>query len=177
MKYQTIRRCRNEYPVGLMCGCLNVSTSGFYEWLKRPLSARAQDYQRLLTKIREIHAESDGVLGSPRMHERLRYEGETASLNRVARLMATDGLYGVPQRRRSRKKASLPRPGHVRNHLQSDFTALEPNTKWATDITYVRTAEGWLYLCVALDLYSKLVVGWSMSSRQDLNAVLMALWQ
>ncbi len=181
MKYQTIRRCRNEYPVGLMCRCLNVSTSGFYEWLRRPPSARAKDNQRLLGKIREIHAESDGILGSPRMHERLRYEGETASLNRVARLMASDGLYGVPQRRRWRKKVSLPRPGHVRNHLQRDFAALEPNTKWATDITYIRTAEGWLYLCVVIDRYSKLVVGWSMSQRQDrqivLSAVLMALWQ
>lgn len=181
MKYQTIRRCRTEYPVGLMCRCLNVSTSGFYDWVKRAPSLRAQYNQRLLVRIREIHAESDGVLGSPRMHEHLRYEGESASLNRVARLMSDDGLYGVPERRRWRKKPSAPRPDHVKNHLQRDFVALEPNTKWATDITYIRTAEGWLYLCVVIDLYSKLVVGWSMSTRQDrqmvLNAVLMALWQ
>lgn len=182
MKYQTIQCCRRQFPVGLMCRCLNVSRSGFYDWATRSPSARARDNHRLLGRIRELHAESDGVLGSPRMHERLAYEGETASLNRIARLMSTDGLYGVPQRRRWRKKRSAARPDHVRNHLQRDFVALEPNTKWATDITYVRTVEEhWLYLCVVIDLHSKLVVGWSMSTRQDrqlvLNAVLMALWQ
>lgn len=176
-----IERCRSEFPVGLMCRCLDVSASGFYDWAKRSPSPRALDNQRLVEKMRVIHAESDGVVGSPRMHERLCYEGESASLNRVARLMAAHGLYGMPQRRRWRKKASAARTVHVRNHLERDFSASEPNTKWATDITYIRTAEGWLYLCIVIDLYSKLIVGWSMSTRQDrqlvLNAVLMALWQ
>jgi putative transposase len=95
--------------------------------------------------------------------------------------MKDDGLRGIPQRRRWRKKPSGTRPDHVQNHLARDFTADEPNTQWVTDITYIRTAEGWLYLSVVLDLYSGRVVGWSMSSRQDrqlvLQAVLMALWQ
>ena len=119
--------------------------------------------------------------GHARMHEALGYEGETAGPNRVARLMAADGLYGVPQRRQWRKKRSGVRPSTVRNHLERDFEALEPNTKWVTDITYIRTVEGWLYLCVVLDLFSKRVVGWSMSDIQGhqmvLKAVLMALWQ
>lgn len=145
------------------------------------MSRRAVDNQRLLARIREHHTASDGVLGMPRMHEMLSDEGETASRNRIARLMARNGLYGIPQRRRWRHKPSGVRPVHVRNHLERDFTALEPNTKWVTDITYIRTAEGWLYLCVVIDLFSGKVVGWSMSATQDrrlvLNAVLMAGWQ
>jgi putative transposase len=115
------------------------------------------------------------------MWEELRYQGESCSRNRVARLMKGDGLRGIPQRRRWRKKTSGTRPDHVQNHLARDFTADEPNTKWVTDITYIRTAEGWLYLAAVVDLYSGRVVGWSMSPRQDrqlvLQAVLMALWQ
>jgi putative transposase len=158
-----------------------VSTSGFHAWSQRPLSPRARDNQRLLSRIRHHHAASDGVMGMPRMHEQLCYEGETASPNRVARLMAKNGLFGVPQRRAWRRKRIGIRPTHVRNHLERDFAALEPNTKWVTDITYVYTAEGWLYLCIVLDLFNRKIVGWSMSGIQDrhlvLSAVLMACWQ
>ena len=115
------------------------------------------------------------------MWEELRYLGESCSRNRAARLMRDSGLRGIPQRRRWRKKPSGTRPDDVRNHLARDFNADQPNTKWVTDITYIRTAEGWLYLSVVVDLYSGRVVGWSMSARQDrqlvLQAVLMALWQ
>ena len=115
------------------------------------------------------------------MWEELRFEGETCGRHRVARLMRVQGLQGVPQGRRWRKKSSSTRPSGVSNHLARDFLAAQPNRKWVTDITYIRTAEGWLYLCVVLDLFSRLVVGWSMSVRQDralvLRAVLMALWQ
>lgn len=145
------------------------------------MSRREVDNQRLLVRIREHHEASDGVLGMPRMHEMLSYEGETASRNRIARLMARNGLFGIPQRRRWRHKPSGKRPACVRNHLERDFNAQEPNTKWVTDITYIRTAEGWLYLCVVIDLFSGKVVGWSMSATQDrrlvLDAVLMAGWQ
>lgn len=176
-----MERCRDAFPVRMMCHCLAVSPSGYYEWRTREPSARSIDNQRLLLRIRDLHEGSDGVLGRRRMHEDLCDEGETAGVNRVARLMKQDGLYGIPQKRRWRKKASEPRPPFVQNHLQRDFQSLEPNTRWATDITYVRTAEGWLYLCVVIDLYSRLVVGWSMSAVQNrqlvLQAVLMALWQ
>jgi len=115
------------------------------------------------------------------MWEELRYRGESCSRNRVARLMRANGLRGIPQRRRWRAKPTGTRPDHVENHLARDFNADQPNTKWVTDITYIRTAEGWLYLSVVVDLYSGRVVGWSMSARQDrqlvLQAVLMALWQ
>ena len=181
MKYQSIQRCRGVYPVQLMCRCLRVSRSGFYAWARREPSAREQDNRRLLGRIREHHEASDGVLGAPRMHEDLCLEGETASLNRVARLMARDGLRGIPQKRQWRRKSSSTRPAHVRNHLERDFTASGPNQKWVTDITYIPTGEGWLYLCAVIDLYRGEVVGWSMSARQDrhlvLQAVLMACWQ
>ena len=176
-----IERCREAFPVRLMCRCLRVSTSGYYGWRDRPASLRKQANERLLARIRVLHTQSDGVFGSPRMWEELRYLGEPCSRNRVARLMRRDGLRGIPQRRRWRTKPTGTRPAHVQNHLARDFTADEPNTKWVTDITYIRTAEGWLYLCVVVDLYSGRVVGWSMSARQDrqlvLQAVLMALWQ
>ena len=181
MRYEAIRRHRNQYPVRLMCRCLKVSPSGFHAWCTRTPSARAQDNARLLEKIHQQHADSDGVMGAPRMHEELGYEGETASLNRIARLMSGAGLFGVPQKRRWRNKPSGVRPAYVRNHLERDFEALEPNTKWVVDITFIRTGEGWLYLCAVLDLFSHKIVGWSMSSVQDrhmvLKAVMMACWQ
>lgn len=176
-----IQRCRSEYPVKLMSRCLKVSTSGYYAWVRRGPSRRARDNRCLVERMREIHAGSDGVIGAPRMHETLLYEGERVGRHRVARLMAADGLYGLPQRRRWRRKASGLRPVSVCNHLEREFSAAEPNTRWVTDITYIRTAEAWLYLCVVIDLYNKAVVGWSMSRRQDrqlvLSAALMALWQ
>ena len=181
MRYEAIQRHRDQYPTRLMCRCLKVSSSGFHAWCSREPSARAKENARLLDEIRLHHADSDGVMGAPRMHETLCYAGERIGLNRVARLMAAAGLAGVPQRRRWRHKPSGVRPIHVRNHLERDFTANEPNTKWVVDITYIRTGEGWLYLCAVLDLYSGKVVGWSMSSVQNrhlvLKAVMMASWQ
>ena len=176
-----IERCRDAFPVRLMCRCLKVSSSGYYGWRERPLSAREKENQRLMDRIQKMHAESDGVMGSPRIWEELRYQGEHCSLNRVARLMRAHRLQGIPQRRRWRMRRSGQRPSEIRNHLDRDFSASSPNTKWVTDITYIRTGENWLYLCVVVDLYSGIVVGWSMSPRQErqlvLQAVLMALWQ
>lgn len=177
-----IERCRNDYPIGLMCRCLEVSTSGFYGWVGRKPSARAQDNARLLVRIQEIHEDSQGVIGAPRMQEDLVDEGERISLNRVARLMAAAGLQGWPRRkRRGAPRRPGSRPVGVKNLLERDFTALEPETKWVTDITEIPTQEGKLYLCVVIDLYSKLVMGWSMHHRQDrhmvVRAVQMAVWQ
>jgi putative transposase len=176
-----IERCRDAFTVRMMCRCLKASASGYYGWRDRPLSAQSRDNQRLLERIKMHHAESDGVMGSPRIWDELRYEGETCSKNRVARLMRANGLHGIPQRRRWRKKRSGTRPDDIHNHLQRDFNADVANTKWVTDITYIRVDKLWLYLCVVLDLHSGIIVGWSMSHRQDrqlvIQAVLMALWQ
>lgn len=166
----------------MMCRCLKVSPSGYYGWEARTPSAREVDNGRLLTRIREIHQDSGGIIGVPRMHEDLTIEGHTASKNRIARLMAAAGLQGWPRKKkRGYKKTPVLTPPNVRNLLERDFTALEPETKWVTDITEVKTGEGKLHLCVVIDLFSKLVVGWSMHHRQDrqmvLRAVEMAVWQ
>jgi putative transposase len=176
-----IERCREAFPIRMMCRALKVSASGYYDWRDRPLSPRAKANQRLLDRIRSLHEASDGVLGRRRLCDDLMDEGERCSPNRVGRLMKGAGLKGVPQKKKWGKKPSGTRPSAVQNHLERDFSATQANDKWVTDITYVRTAERWLYLCVVIDLYSRLVVGWSMSATQDrqlvLQAVLMALWQ
>ena len=166
----------------MMCRCLQVSPSGYYAWEQRSPSARKIGNERLLKRIRAIHEDSRGIIGVPRMHEDLCEAGETASKNRIARLMAAAGLQGWPRKKKRGQSypPSVP-PADVQNQLQRDFTALEPETKWVTDITELKTGEGKLYLCVVLDLYSKLVVGWSMHHRQDrqmvIRAVEMAIWQ
>jgi len=176
-----IERCREAFPVSMMCRLMKVSSSSYYEWRGRAPSLRQQDNTRLLRKIRHFHAQSDRVFGSPRIWEDLRYDGETCSLNRVARLMQSHAIVGIPAAKQWRSKKPGSRPDTVTNHLQRDFSATDANCKWVTDITYVRTGEGWLYLAIVLDLYHGLVIGWSMSHRMEkqlvIQAVLMALWQ
>ena len=181
MKYRMIERCREAFPLRMMCRCLKVSPSGYYGWCRRPPSARAQANEALLHRIKTLHEESDGVAGAPRIWEDLQYAGVSCSKNRIARLMRGHDIRGIPQRKQWRKKTSGDRPTGIQNHLARDFRAETPNTKWVTDITYIETAEGWLYLSAVLDLHSGIIVGWSMSHRQTrelvLQAVLMALWQ
>ena len=167
--------CRDQYPVRMMCRCLKVSPSGYYAWRSREPSARARANDVLLERIRIIHYESDGVRGSPKITERLNREGYRCSQNRVARLMSRNSLRGVPQRRRWVKKGAEERPAGVSNHLNRDFTAHRPDEKWVSDITYIRTGEGWLFLCIVLDLATDLVVGWSMATRQDRELVIRAV--
>lgn len=177
-----IERCRDEFPIRLMCRCLKVSASGYYAWSKRPASALQVDNERLVVRMRELHEDSRGTLGAGRMREDLAEEGESAGLNRVARLMAADGLQGWPRRKRRRTRGSpaVTPPGVV-NLLERDFLALEPETKWVTDITEIKTQQGKLYLCIVQDLYDQRIVGWSMHARQDrqmvIRAVQMAVWQ
>lgn len=119
------------------------------------------------------------MYGSPRIWEELQYDGEACSLNRVARLMKANNLMGIPAIKRWRKKLSGQRPYSVFNHLERNFKAAEPNVKWVTDITYIPTREGWLYLAVIIDLFKGIVIGWSMSQTMEkqlvIQAVLMAL--
>jgi len=181
MKFRMIARCREAFPVRMMCKQLQVSPSGYYDWRDREPSKREFSNQRLLTRIKSLHEESDGVMGAPRIWDELRYQGHRCAKNRIARLMRLNEIQGIPQKRRWNKKASGSRPIGITNHLDRDFKADEANIKWVTDITYVRTGEHWLYLCVVIDLYSGIVVGWSMSHRQTrdlvIQAVLTALWQ
>ncbi len=181
MKYRMLERCRDAFPLRTMCRCLKVSPSGYYSWRNRPLSRRAAANGALLEQINRLHESSDGVAGAPRICEDLHAGGYSCSKNRVARLMRAHGIRGIPSRKRWPKRRSEQRPAGVENHLARDFNATAPNTKWVTDITYIDTAEGWLYLSAVLDLCTGMIVGWSMSHRQTrdlvLQAVLMALWQ
>jgi putative transposase len=160
---------------------LKVSPSGYYAWVERIPSARELENTQLLQRIREIHEDSGGIIGAPRMQEDLQDEGKQASLNRIARLMSINGIQGWPRKKGRGSKRKSVRPDGIKNHLDRDFVATEPESKWVTDITEVATLEGKLYLCVVLDLFSKLVIGWSMHHRQDRHmvtrAVEMAVWQ
>jgi len=176
-----IQRCRTMFPLRLMCRLLHISPSGYYARQRRSPSPWAQDCQRLTAAIRTLHAESDGVYGSPKIWQILRQQGEGCGKHRIARLMRREGLRGIPAPTRWKRRKSGERPAGITNQLARDFTAPIPNTKWVTDITYIPTQEGWLYLAVVLDLFSRQVIGWSMQPQlgRDLvmQAVLMAVWQ
>jgi len=131
-----VERCRDAFAVIMMCRLLTVSASGYYGWYGRKPSQRQQNNTRLTRKIHYLHQQSDGVYGSPRIWEELRDEGESCSLNRVARLMQINGLLGIPAVRQWHKRKSSTRPALILNHLERDFTADSPNLKWVTDITY-----------------------------------------
>jgi putative transposase len=182
VKYGFIACHRSVWPVRALCRVLNVSSSGFYEWHGRRPSSRAQESERLIGRIRESHAASDRTYGSPRVWRDLRDWGECCSENRVARLMRTVGLKARHKRRQAPPDLGL-RLEHTiaANLLDRQFDAEGPNQKWAADFTYIWTAEGWLYLAVVLDLFSRRVVGWSMSSTMTaqlvIDALMMAVWR
>lgn len=181
MKYACIVSQRDAYPVRMMCRLLEVKMSGFYAWCRREPSRHARDDKRLKERISEVHAESNGVYGSPKVRDELLDSGERVGRHRVARLMRELGLTGCPKKRYKVTTNSDHGFAIAPNHLEQDFTATAPNQRWVADITYIRTGEGWLYLAVVLDLFSRAVVGWSMSHRitRDLvlKALLMALWR
>ena len=162
MKYRFIQSHAERYRVKLMCSVLGVSRSGYYAWKKRQPSARERANRGLRALIRLLHWKSRGTYGYRRVHAALVAQGHTCGLNRVARLMRKEGLRARRRRRYKRTTQSRHNWPVAPNHLAQTFAASEPNEKWVTDITYVRTAEGWLYLAVVLDLYSRLVVGWAM---------------
>jgi len=177
MRYRCIHRRRTQYPIRLMCRVLQVSPSGYYAWRSRPESQHDRDDRELTKVIRRLHAQSDGTYGSPRLSVELRSEGFRCGRARVARLMRLAGLKGCPKRRFRVTGKSGTAP--AANLLAQDFSAAQSNQRWAADITFVWTGQGWLYLAVVMDLYSRRIVGWSMSRRINrhlaLNALNMAL--
>ena len=163
-----------------MCRVLKVHRSGFYAWLHEPLSPRAKANEMLTAKIRESYDQSMGIYGTPRIFCDLREAGVACGENRVARLMRAAGIKSVRGYKRPRYKVG--KPALVApNQLQRQFQHDEPDQAWVTDITYIRTLEGWLYLAVVLDLHSRAVVGWSMGPRMQtslvLDALMMAVWR
>lgn len=158
----------------------SVHRSGYYAWLREPLSARAKANEKLTTQIREFYEQSMGIYGSPRIFCDLKEAGVACSENRVARLMCAAQIKSVRGYKRPRYKVG--KPAHVApNQLERQFQHDEPDHAWVTDITYIRTHEGWLYLAAVLDLHSRAVVGWGMGSRMQtslvLDALTMAVWR
>lgn len=157
-----------------MCRVLDVSSSGYYAWRKRPSSAREMANHTLLQEIQAAHQASKGVYGSPRIYHEVK-EKVSCSQNRVARLMKKHGIAAKQKRRyKQTTKANGAHPV-APNLIDRDFAAAAPNEKWTTDITYIPTLEGWLYLAVVLDLFSRRIVGWAMSARMTSDLVLDAL--
>ena len=171
MRYQFIQDHQNEFPVQRMCKALGVSASGYYAWQTRPASPRAQANEKLLAKIQAVHSRSRKIYGSPRVHAELKEEGFRAGRNRVARLMRAANLCGQRKRKQPRTTNSQHRHPVAPNHLNRDFHAIRPNEKWLADITYIPTAEGWLYLAVVLDLFSRKIVGWAFSASLESTLV------
>lgn len=170
-----MRAHRAEYPITTQCRVLEVSTSGYYAWCRRAPSTRAREDQVLQARIRELHAHSRGIYGSPRLRKDLAAEGRRVARKRVARLMRAEGLQGVSRRRwvttTRRDERQRPAPDLVRR----EFTATEPDQLWVADITYVPTWSVFLYLAVVLDVWSRKVVGWAMRTHLRAELVTEAL--
>lgn len=175
MKYWFIESHWAVCPVGRMCRVLGVSRSGYYAWREHPLSERKQSNTRLLLYIRAVYHESRRTYGSRRVYHKLREQGIPCSRHRIARLMRQDGLRAVQRQRYKQTTRPNPRLPIAPNVLNRDFTAQRPNQKWVADFTYIPTAQRWLYLATVMDVFSRQIVGWSMSERQQTALVEDAL--
>ncbi len=181
MRYAFVAEHRPLFSVRAMCRCLRIHPSGFYAWLKNPLSKRAREDNRQTELIRQAWKESGKVYGYRKLHDDLLEQGETCCPNRVARLAKLAGIKAqIGYKRRPGSYGGRPAVV-VDNTLDRQFNVEAPDKVWVTDITYIRTLEGFAYLAIVIDLYSRRVVGWSMQSRQTtdivLQALLMAVWR
>jgi len=163
------------YPVRVLCRVLQVASSGYYAWRKRPESKHAREDEALAATLKVLHRANREAYGSPRLHQEMKARGFAVSRKRIARLMQKNGLLAArPKRFRRTTDSSHGRPV-AENTLNRHFHAEEPNQVWVTDITYIWTWEGWLYLAVVIDLFSRRVVGWSMAKHMRLELALDAL--
>ena len=176
MSFGFIEDHRDTYPVRLMCAVLDVSPAGYYAWRDRPVSERAKSNATLLVAIRQVHQDSSGRYGSPRVHAVLRRQGRGVSRGRVERMMRRHGIRAImapPRRvRTTDSRHGLP---IAPNLIARDFTAPAPNRVWLADITYIPTAEGWLYLAAVMDLFSRKIVGWAMRDHMQVELASAAL--
>jgi transposase InsO family protein len=176
-----IKANENQFPISMMCRMVSVSRSGYYRWKHRPLSNRSQATQWLTTEVKRIFDDEKGRPGSPRITVRLQEEGKSASRHRVARIMRSNGW----RAKAAKKYKATTNSNHALpvapNLLGQDFEADSPDQKWVSDITYIWTEEGWLYLAVVLELYSRRVIGWAIAERMTASlvcdALMMALWR
>jgi putative transposase len=176
MSFRFIEDHRDAYPVRLMCAVLEVSPAGYYAWRDRPVSKRAISNATLLAAIRQVHQDSSGRYGSPRVHAVLRGQGRGVSRGRIERMMYRHGIRAImapPRRARTTdSRHDLP---IAPNLIKRDFTAAAPNRVWLADITYIPTAEGWMYLAAVMDLFSRKIVGWAMRDHMQVELASTAL--
>ncbi len=176
MSFRFIEDHRDSYPVRLMCAVLEVSPAGYYTWRERPVSERTKSSDVLLAAIRQVHQDSGGRYGSPRIHAALRKQGRGVSRGRIERTMSRHGIRAImapPRRvRTTDSRHGLP---IAPNLIARDFTATAPNRVWLADITYIPTAEGWLYLAAVMDLFSRKIVGWAMRDHMKVELASAAL--
>lgn len=181
MKYQFIREHSREHATCRLCDLLGVSTSGYYDWRDRPESLRSRKNRALTQKIRHSHQKSNQVYGSPKIHKDLVEEGERCSVNQIAKLMRRADIRSKLHRKfvitTNSKNTVAPAP----DLLKRNFKAGEKKDAWVSDTTFIQTREGWLYLAVVLDLFSRQVIGWAMSKNNNSelvqDALSMAIWR
>jgi putative transposase len=182
VKFGFIAKHRGIWPAGWLCEALGVSRGGFYAWLTRPRSERSRENEELGAKVRASFLASDRTYGARRVREDLAAEGVFSGLHRIERLMRLQALKARPRRRRVPPDLGDRPVGSIApNVLDRGFEATAPNRKWIADFTYVWTAEGWLYVAAVIDLFSRRVVGWSMSAGMTAqlvtDALVMAIWR
>jgi len=177
MKYELMQKYASEFSIERMSDVFNVSRSGYYASINAKPSARTQENERLYQTIKKIHGTSRQTYGSPRIFSELRATGEACSRRRVAKIMKNNGIAAKMKKRFKVTTRANPRAVPAPNLLQQNFTADAPNQRWVADFTYVATEEGWLYVAAVLDLFSRRIVGLSMSDRMTDNLVISALQQ
>jgi putative transposase len=175
MIFSFIQEHQEVWPIRLMCDTLEVSTAGFYAWRSRPTSEQQQRRDAILEKIGTIHAEFKQRYGSPRIHAELKARGIPCCVNTVARLMQDNDIQAKTRRKFKQTTDSNHSMPVAENILDRQFDAQAPNERWVAGITYVPTREGWLYLATVEDLYSRMIVGWSMSDTMTSRLVVDAL--
>ena len=176
-----IKSNENQFPIGMMCRMLSVSRSGYYRWKQQPISDRSRANQLLTDDIKRIFDDEKGCPGSPRITQRLQAEGKSVGRHRVAKIMRDNGW----RAKAAKKYKATTNSNHslpvAPNLLEQNFEADLPDQKWVSDITYIWTDEGWLYLAVVLELYSRRVIGWAIAERMTAalvcDALQMALWR
>jgi putative transposase len=175
MKFRFIEAYRDQWPVAVLCDVLQVSTAGYYAWRERPPSDQQQRRDALLVEIQAVHQEVKARYGSPRIHAELRARGQACCVNTVAKLMKQHDLAAKTKRKFRHTTDSNHDLPVAENLLDRQFDPVAPNERWVADITYLPTREGWLYLAAVEDLYSRMVVGWSMAEHLESRLVVDAL--
>jgi putative transposase len=162
---------RTRYKLAVLCRVLEVSRSGYYDWLGRPESPRAIRHRCLIAKIRQAHIESRRIYGAPRIRDELADQGERVGKNTIARLMRKNGIQSKVHKRFVVTTDSRKTKRPASNVLAGAFTAEKPNQKWVSDVTFIPTRKGWLYLAAIMDLWSRRIIGWSMGDKNSTELI------